>query len=400
MSLRPGPFFALLALAIALLWPAAASAKTIEELRQELDQKKENLKSAEERIVQFKEEIQLKRQEARTLEQQIELIDDDIQAMQLRLARTVAQIEETNAEIEALSAEIELQEQQIITQKQLLSEYIRGLHILDQQSSVVIFFKYRTFAEAMQEAATVEELQNRAQETLVAIQKLRDELNAKKRELEDYKQTLEALRKRQRQEQIILTSQRDSKNRILDLTNQQEQEYQSLLQQAQQAHQDAEAQIRSIDSAIREELRRQGIGNLPKVGTMDWPIDAVYGVSCEFHCAGYPYQYLIGAHSGIDIPASPGTPIRAPADGYVAKLYDAKGPGYSYILLIHGDNVSTVYGHVSGFATQEGQVVTRSTIIGYTGGAPGTNGAGLSSGPHLHFEVRENNIPVNPRRYL
>ncbi|MEX2054729.1 MAG: M23 family metallopeptidase, partial [Candidatus Andersenbacteria bacterium] len=64
------------------------------------------------------------------------------------------------------------------------------------------------------------------------------------------------------------------------------------------------------------------------------------------------------------------------------------------------DNISTVYGHVSGFAVNEGQVVTRGTTIGYTGGAPGTRGAGLSSGPHLHFEVRVNNAHVNPRKYL
>jgi len=102
----------------------------------------------------------------------------------------------------------------------------------------------------------------------------------------------------------------------------------------------------------------------------------------------------------MDIPVSVGTPVRAPAEGYVARVRDAKGPGYSYILLIHGDNVSTVFGHLSGFAVNEGDIVTRGSVIGYSGGAPGMNGAGLSSGPHLHFEVRENNRAVNPRRYL
>lgn len=401
MSRRFGQFLSVVALVSTLAWPTiSARAITVDELRQQLEAKKANLKSAEEQIAKFKDEIALRRQQARTLNEQIQLIEDGIEEMRLNLAQTQAQIEETNAEIDSVQQDIADKEAQITAQKQLLSEYLRALHILDQQSNITIFLKYRTFAEAVQEASTVEELQNRAQDTLTAIQKLRDELDAKERELEDFKQTLEALRKRQQQQQQILTSQRDSKARILDLTNKQEKQFQGLLAQEQATHKEAEAQISSIDSQIREELRKQGFANLPHVGTMDWPVDPVFGVSCEFHCDGYPFAYLIGPHSGTDIPESPGTPIKAPADGYVAKLHDAHGPGYSYILLIHGDNISTVYGHVSGFATQEGQVVTRGTVIGYTGGVPGANGAGLSSGPHLHFEVRENNIPVNARNYL
>lgn len=382
-------------------WPGPEGlAKTIEELREELQDKRSALKDAEAKIKKFKTEIQLKKQAARTLQDQIVILDDSIEEVELTIIRTYAEIEKIGVEIEAVSEEISQREAEIKIQKARLADYVREMHSLDQQSTVTVFLKYATFADAVQEANTFGEIQKRGQETLVTILNLRQELMTKQRELEDFKQTLEALRQRQELERSTLTAQQQSKARILDLTNQQETEYQRLLKEAQATHEKSQADISRVDDLIREELKKQGIGSLPSVGTMDWPISPAFGVSCEFHCAGYPYTHLIGPHSGIDIPAYVGTPIKAPADGYVARAHEAGGSGYSYIMLIHGDKVTTVYGHVSGFAVNEGQLVTRGTTIGYTGGAPGMRGAGLSTGPHLHFEVRANGATVNPRNYL
>lgn len=378
--------------------PQTALAESLEELRQDLQEKKEGLKATEERIRKFREDIQLKKKEARTLNDQIEILEDNVEALELEIGRTVQEIDTTQAEIDAVQEEINEKEAEIGHLKSLLAEYIRALHDLDQQSGVTVFLKYQTFSEAINEAATISELQNRGQQTLEAIQRLRDELEAKRRDLEDFRETLEALKGRQESQQRTLSVQRSSKQRILDLTNAQEVQYQSLLKEAQAAHQAAEAEIKKLDAAIREELRRQGIGNLPSVGIMDWPVTAIFGISCGFHCGGYPYAYLIGPHSGIDIPTSLGTPIKAPADGYVARVHDSGNNNYSYLLVLHGDDISTVYGHVSGFAVSEGETVTRGQVIAYTGGVG--HGAGLSTGPHLHFEVRKNNVPTDPQRYL
>ncbi|MEX1112014.1 MAG: peptidoglycan DD-metalloendopeptidase family protein [Candidatus Andersenbacteria bacterium] len=380
--------------------PDTSHAQSVDELRAELNDKRKSLKATEEKIEQFKNTVQEKKKEARTLGDQIVLIDDNIEEIVLTIDRTVAEIEETDAEIHTVEEEIRLKEEEITQQKRLLGDYIRSIHTHDQQSSVTVFLKYDTFSEAMNENSTLTELQQRGQQALVLIQSLHTELMTKQRELEDFRQSLDALRRRQQQQQETLANQRDSKQRILELTQEQESQYQDLLQEAQQQHQAAQAAISSLDAKIREELKRQGFGNLPSVGTFDWPIEPIFGVSCEFKCSGYPYAYLIGPHSAIDIPSYVGTPIKAPAEGYVARTFDSGGPGYSYIMLIHGDNLSTVYGHVSGFAVNEGQVVTRGTVIGYTGGASGARGSGLSTGPHLHFEVRKNNIPINPRSYL
>lgn len=377
-----------------------AAAKSLDELREELRSKREQLKDTEGEIKKFQAEIQEKKRDARTLEDQIGLLDQSIGEVELNLERTLLEIEKTDLEIEEVEAEIEEREAEMNIQKKRLAGLIRTLHALDQQSTVTILLKYQTFAEAVDDAATVEELQKRGHETLLTIKRLREELANKRRDLEDFRLTLDELKTRQEKEQKTLATQRGSKERILDLTNQQEAQYQQLLKQAQASHVAAEGAISALDTAIREELAKQGVDSLGSVGILDWPIYPEFGVSCEFHCSGYPYEYLIGKHSAIDIPANVGTPVKAPADGYVAKVHDSGGPGYSYLLLIHGDGVSTVYGHLSGFNVNEDEIVARGTIIGYTGGAAGMRGAGLSTGPHLHFEVRENNIPVNPRNYL
>jgi murein DD-endopeptidase MepM/ murein hydrolase activator NlpD len=98
-------------------------------------------------------------------------------------------------------------------------------------------------------------------------------------------------------------------------------------------------------------------------------------------------------HAGMDIASHYGDQIRATADGVIT-VVDRRA-GYGRLVVIdHGFGVSTWYGHLSGFNTQTGMHVKRGDIIGYEGAS------GRSTGPHLHYEVRIYNTPVNPWRYL
>jgi len=98
-------------------------------------------------------------------------------------------------------------------------------------------------------------------------------------------------------------------------------------------------------------------------------------------------------HTGLDIRAPAGTPVKAAAAGEV--LFAGWLRGYGQIVILdHGGDLSTVYGHLSQIRVEEGKVVKGGEVIGNVGNT------GVASGPHLHFEVRVNGEAKNPVSYL
>src|SRR5208282_5768136 len=122
-----------------------------------------------------------------------------------------------------------------------------------------------------------------------------------------------------------------------------------------------------------------------------WPVEG--RVASSFGERQDPINGEGAFHSGIDIDAPYGTPVRAAADGDVTGAATASGYGKE-IVLDHGHDLSTIYGHLSEIAVVPGQHVTRGQVIGYVGQS------GRATGPHLHYEVRVHNVPVNPHKYL
>ena len=122
-----------------------------------------------------------------------------------------------------------------------------------------------------------------------------------------------------------------------------------------------------------------------------WPLEG--RVASSFGERQDPINGEGAFHSGIDIDAPAGTPIRAAADGDVTEA--AMNAGYGReIMLEHGHDVVTLYGHLSAIAVVVGQHVIRGQVIGYVGQS------GRATGPHLHYEVRVHKVPVNPHKYL
>lgn len=127
------------------------------------------------------------------------------------------------------------------------------------------------------------------------------------------------------------------------------------------------------------------------------PIIPKYGFSAGFKDKDYPYAF---EHLGLDLPTERNTPIRAPMDGIITKAVD-NGPGYSYVRIDHENGLETLYGHVRSMDVTEGQRVKEGDVIARSGGAVGDRGTGsYSTGPHLHFEVIDNGVHVDPMRYL
>lgn len=108
----------------------------------------------------------------------------------------------------------------------------------------------------------------------------------------------------------------------------------------------------------------------------------------------HPIYKIIRFHNGIDFTAPTGTEIYATGDGKVVEVKSMRRDYGNHIILDHGYGYTTIYAHLDGFNVKRGQVVKRGDIIGYVGST------GLSTAPHLHYEVLLNNRNVDPANYF
>lgn len=116
-------------------------------------------------------------------------------------------------------------------------------------------------------------------------------------------------------------------------------------------------------------------------------------VSSGFGYRHNPYDGSYKLHAGVDIAADPGTPVRAPADGMV--IYSGYREGYGKCVVIdHGYGIRTLFAHASKLYTNTAVKVKRGEMIAQVGST------GHSTGPHLHYEVRKNGVPVNPATFF
>ncbi len=122
-----------------------------------------------------------------------------------------------------------------------------------------------------------------------------------------------------------------------------------------------------------------------------WPVRGL--VTSPFGTRRSPYGEGREMHPGIDISASYGSPVNAAGNGAV--IFAGRDPGYGGVVIVaHGGQLDTLYGHLSALYVREGESVRRGQAIGAVGAT------GRATGAHLHYEVRVNGAPVDPRRYL
>jgi len=122
-----------------------------------------------------------------------------------------------------------------------------------------------------------------------------------------------------------------------------------------------------------------------------WPVRG--WITSPFGNRTSPFSGIMKFHEGMDIAAQTGTPVVAPADGVVIKAGFSTGYG-NMVEISHGYGIMTVFGHNTRLNVKAGQRVKRGDVISYVGDT------GTSTGPHLHYEVRLNGLPVNPIKYL
>jgi murein DD-endopeptidase MepM/ murein hydrolase activator NlpD len=147
-----------------------------------------------------------------------------------------------------------------------------------------------------------------------------------------------------------------------------------------------ERELRQLVDAYRDQQLR--LATIP----VGWPTEGY--LTDGFGYRRNPFGGGGGeSHEGQDIAAAWGTPVRSTADGLV--VYAASRAGYGNIVVIfHGNGITTRYGHMSQITVEPGQRIRRGDEIGRVGST------GRSTGPHCHYEVRQNDVPLDPAKFM
>ena len=381
--------------------PVAAVDDTVIDLNNQIQTKQQELETLKKRIETYQNAIVDKQNKVSSLRNQLNILDDKIEQAALELEANELKLNTVTLQIQAVTLDIAAREADISQKKSQISELVRQLYQADQKTLLEVLVLNSSLGAFFDQLNYLEELEKALQNDIADLKIVKAELVRQQQNLASYRVQLVKSREEIELAKANLESEQQTKALILQQTRQSENRYQTLLAQTEEERTQANREVAELESEIRNRLQLAGPEALAQLGDTNfiWPVTPNKGISTYFYDPTYIFRRYF-EHPAIDIPKPQGTAIKAAASGYVARA-KAAGLGYSYIMLVHKDGFATVYGHVSRIDVEEGTYVTKGQVIGAVGGLPGASGAGrLTTGPHLHFEIRSNGIPVNPLEYL
>lgn len=370
------------------------------QINQDINEKRSEIGELRRQIDIYQKNISAKQRQISNLNTQVSTINASIAKINLEIEATELEVETLNLKIENFQLKIEAKEKEISEEKDILAEVIRSLHRQQQKNSLLeILILNDNFSDFLADLNRLEDMRDSLFNGVEELHEIKLALNNDMDSLENEKTELDALNNILDGKKGSLDGQKVVKFSLMSTTQGQEAKYQELLRQSKEEQAQINSDIVYLEKVAREKLNRQlQLENITSDGLM-WPIPS-QRITAYFHDPDYPYRYIF-EHPAIDIATPQGTALRAVESGYVAKTRDGGATGYSYIMIVHADGLSSVYGHVNKINVSADQFVSKGDVIGYTGGMPGTRGAGqLSTGPHLHLEIRLNGVPTNPLNYL
>lgn len=362
----------------------------IEASQKKIDALKAEKSETEEYVSALQGKVSLLQDRLDTLEDEKTALQNEINAIQEKIVKTENEIEASQQEIDAKQKEFEGIYQQYC--QRLRAMYISGnvttLEVLLECGDISSVLTRAEMVKCVssQDSATLNTLMEKMQE----IEKEKQALEEKKLELKKDKENLDS-QKAELQSSIneISSSKKELDAEVAECNA----AIRKLNSQTSSIMETIETDQKRIQ-AIEDEIKRASSVSKPSGSYTPGSGQLGYPTSSRTISAGYP-NYSSGAyHGGVDFRCPTGTPVYAADSGYVAI---AKSLTYSYgkyILINHGNGLSTLYAHNSSLVVSEGQSVSKGQLIAYSGET------GNATGPHCHFEVRLNGTRVNPMSYL
>lgn len=336
-----------------------------EEQQAKTNEASAKVESVSERLRQIQEELRVATAEYKDVKGQLDSVEDKISDNTELLEKTEADLKVKNKK---------------------LQQRVRDIYINGQISYVDVLFGAKDFADLMTRMDVLKRIIKHDYDLIMKV----------KEEKATVENTRVQLEKDKAEAEVLVADAQAKKAKVED----KESEQQVLLDQAVYDRDTSERMYEEIMAASQEvanmirrsQMSSAGYSGAPAgAGGMIWPISGP--ITSEFGWRTHPIFGTARFHSGLDIGGDYGMPIYAAASGTV--IYAGWISGYGNAVIIdHGGGVTTLYGHNDSLNVSEGENVAQGQVIAMCGST------GNSTGPHCHFEVRENGEPVSPYGYL
>lgn len=381
----------------------------IDEAQGKIDALKGDISQVQEYIEELDKQVAMYQEQIDVYNGQIGAYQDTIDDYEAQNEELEAKIEELNKQIDECNAQIDKMNAQIDDKYDELKELIRTNYINGETSAIEVLLLSDDFSDYLTKVQFVSSLADyekglidginddiaKIDATLAQIDKdkatireIQADIDAKIKEIEKLQDAVEENKSKVQANQDIIQAKVDENSNYLTSLNNESAEYKAMIEEY-------EAAIAQFDRQIQQMLQSNGSsgsGTLTNSSGLICPLQysGVY-VSSPF------YRNSDGSyHGALDLCTYGGTygkNISAAESGKVitASYHWSYG---NYVVIDHGNGLSTLYAHCSSLAVSSGQSVSKGQTIAYVGST------GNSQGPHLHFEVRINGSRVNPAGYI
>jgi murein DD-endopeptidase MepM/ murein hydrolase activator NlpD len=326
---------------------------------------------------------------------------DTYNAAQAKVDQLILAVEETEQQVASLRGQVSTLERalakttvELNNTEERLEQTAVNLYMSASAVPGADLFSQESVAGAATAMAYSAAVFDRDADVFTAFELLQREEERQRDQVIDKKAQTEAELRRLHEEKASLEVERNRAADALADAQSQAAKVETLLATIHQQIAAAEEHKEGLEQdaiALEDEIARLASKDGTAPSTLAWPVDGP--VTSPF---GYRIHPILGVrklHTGIDIDAPSGAAIGAAAAGKVILAQTYGGYGRA-VVVDHGGGLTTLYAHQSEIAVSVGQVVDRGQVLGYVGCS------GSCTGPHLHFEVRVNGVPVDPLSYL
>jgi murein DD-endopeptidase MepM/ murein hydrolase activator NlpD len=351
------------------------------------DQVSTQISQLQQEILQLQTQLNATTQQKQTLQNAVAGLNLNIQKITASIALTQAQISQADSQIGTLSNTISTTTNGISQSQSAIADSLQQLAMLDNEPLITVLLGGGTLSSFFDQANALAAVRDDLENHITYLSSLKTTLETSKSAAEQKRAALAALEQNLSEQKQGLAIARNSQTQLLAQTKDQESNYQALIAQKEAQERQFEAQLLSAGSQLNLTVNPL---NLPAPGpVLAWPVDNT-AITQYFGNTAFatqnPQVYNGHGHDGIDLRASPGTPVHAALAGVVVGTgnTDLTCPGASFgkwIFIQHANGLSTIYAHLSTILVSVGQQVNTSDLIAYS------DTTGYAIGPHLHFGV-------------